>query len=101
IDRAASGALGIRGGIGNGIDSGEGYYFGLDLTNLNSTAAVQITKISVTDLAATGETGVIVSRLNPSRKFTFGKPGAPGVDYELAGGAGTIDVSSFNLYLTG
>ncbi|MBC9798030.1 T9SS type A sorting domain-containing protein [Sinomicrobium weinanense] len=101
IDRASDGALGIRGGIGNGIDSGEGFYFGLDLTNLNSTAAVQITKIAVAHLSDPGETGMIVSRKNPLKRFTFGNPGAPGVDYELSNGAGVIDVSSFNLYVTG
>ncbi|UGU15947.1 T9SS type A sorting domain-containing protein [Sinomicrobium kalidii] len=101
IDRASSGILGVRGGIGNGIDSGEGFYFGLDLTNLKPTAAVQITSISVAHLSATDETGVIVSRLNPLKRFTFGNPGTPGVDYELSGGSGDIDVSSFNLYLSG
>ncbi|TZF83295.1 T9SS type A sorting domain-containing protein [Pedobacter sp. BS3] len=101
IDRAAGGQLGIRGGGGNGIDPGEGFYFGLDLTNLNSTAAIQITKIGVTDLNAANETGMIVSRLNPSKRIIFGNSGIPGIDYALTSGAGIIDVSSFNLYVTG
>ncbi|ACU04851.1 T9SS type A sorting domain-containing protein [Pedobacter heparinus] len=101
IDRASNGALGIRGGISNGIDPNEGFYFGLDLTNLSSTAAIQITKIGVTDLSAINETGMVVSRMNPLKRLVFGNAGFPGVNYQLSGGAGIIDVSAFNLYLTG
>ncbi|GEM_PF-221363 len=101
IDRAATGPLGIRGGVSNGFDPNEGFYFGLDLSNINPTAAIQITKIAVADLNATNETGIIVSRLNPLRKIIFGNAGSPGITHQLTSGAGTIDVSSFNLYVTG
>lgn len=101
IDRANNGAVGVRGGVGNGIDFGEGVYFGLDLTNISANAAIQITKISVSDLNAVNETGMLVSRLNPSKRIIFGKAGSPNITYELASGAGVIDVSSLNLYVTG
>ncbi|ADY53037.1 hypothetical protein Pedsa_2492 [Pseudopedobacter saltans DSM 12145] len=101
IDRASTGPIGIRGGISNGIDPNEGLYFGLDLSNINTTAAIQITKISVADLNATNETGIIVSRLNPSKRIIFGNAESPGITHQLSSGSGTIDVSDFNLYVLG
>ncbi|TZF83182.1 T9SS type A sorting domain-containing protein [Pedobacter sp. BS3] len=93
IDRDGSGLLGIR-GTTNGIDNNEGYYFGFDLSNLGADVAVQITKISVAQLAASGETGIVVSLLDPAQRINFGNS-------TLTGGAGTLDVSSLHLYVAG
>jgi hypothetical protein len=101
IDRATDGALGIRGGLGNGIDVNEGINFGLDLTSLSSTAAMQITKIYVTLAGSTNESGVVASRLNPSKRITFGNSASPGVNYPVTNGVEAIDISSFNVYLQG
>ena len=104
IDRASTGELGIRGINGdvsittsNGIDNNEGYYFGLDLAsngNLGSDVAIQITKISVIQLAEDGETGIIVSLLDPTQRINFGKS-------TFGGSVGTIDVSPLHLYVAG
>ena len=100
IDRDSTGKLGVRGNT-NGIDVNEGLYFGLDLTNLSSTVSVQIKKIHIAFASGSTETGVIVSRVNTSKKIVFGLGTTPGVDYPLTNGTGAVDVSSFNLYLTG
>ena len=101
IDRASDGALGIRGGVGGGIDVNEGFNFGLDLTSLSSSAAIQITKIYVTLAGATNESGVVASRLNPFKRITFGNAASPGVNYPITNGVEAIDISSFNVYLQG
>jgi hypothetical protein len=101
IDRASDGALGIRGGTGNGIDVNEGLNFGLNLTNLSSSAAIQITKIYVTLAGAANESGVVVSRLNPSKRITFGNSATTGVNYPISNSEVAIDISSFNVYLQG
>lgn len=100
VDRDNSGLLGIRGINGDatvnsgGIDMNEGYYFGLDLSNLGTDVAVQITKISVAQLSGTLETGIAVSLLNPTKRINFG----PG---NLTSGTGTIDLSAMQLYAVG
>ena len=47
IDRAGGGALGVLGGLGNGIDTNEGYQFGLNLSNLPENVTIQISKINL------------------------------------------------------
>ena len=101
IDRASDGALGIRGGVGGGIDVNEGFNFGLNLTNISATAGIQITKIYVTLAGSTNESGVIVSRLNPSKRIIFGNSATPGVNFPVTNGPVAIDISSFNVYLQG
>ncbi|WP_113661510.1 T9SS type A sorting domain-containing protein [Pedobacter nanyangensis] len=101
IDRSSSGQLGIRNGTNAGIDPGEGYFFGLNLSNLAVTAGVQITKISVAYLNASNETGIIVNRKNTSKRIVFGNAGAPGINFTLSSGAGDVDVSSLGLYIGG
>ena len=101
IDRSSLGQLGIRGGANAGIDPNEGYFFGLNLSNLLTTAGVQITKISVAYLNASNETGIIVNRANTSKRIVFGNAGAPGINFTLTNGAGDIDVSSLGLYAVG
>jgi hypothetical protein len=101
IDRASDGALGIRSGIGGGIEINEGLHFGLDLTNLSSTASIQITKIYVTMAAGVNERGVVVSRINSSKRIVFGNSGTPGVNFTVSDTETAIDVSSFSLFVSG
>ena len=101
IDRASDGALGIRGGAGNGVDVNEGLYFGLDLTNISSSASLQITKIYVTLAGSVNESAVIVSRLNPSERIIFGNSTTSGVNYPIGNTESAIDVSSLNIFLQG
>lgn len=101
IDRAADGAIGIRGGASNGIDKNEGIRLGLNLAGLGTSASIQITKIYVSNAGDPNEIGVVVSRLNPSKRITFGNSTTPGVNIGLTNGAGAIDISSFNIYLVG
>lgn len=101
IDRAADGALGIRSGLGGGIEINEGLNFGLDLTNLSSTASIQITKIYVTMAGLTNESGVIVSRINPSQRIVFGNSGTSGVNFPVNDAEIPIDVNSLSLFCSG
>lgn len=101
IDRAADGAIGVRSGVSAGIDINEGIRLGLNLTNLGTSASIQITKIYVSLAGDANEIGVAVSRLNPSKRITFGNSATPGVDIGLTNGAGAIDISAFNIYLVG
>jgi hypothetical protein len=101
IDRASDGSLGIRSGLGGGIDNNEGLNFGLDLTSLSSTASIQITKIYVRFAGGTGESGVLVSRLNPSIRIVFGNSTTAGVNFPVTDTETAIDVSSFSLYGSG
>jgi Secretion system C-terminal sorting domain len=101
IDRASDGSLGIRSGLGGGIDNNEGLNFGLDLTSLSSTASIQITKIYVRFAGGTGESGVLVSRLNPSIRIVFGNSTTAGVNFPVTDTETAIDVSSFSLFCSG
>ncbi len=101
IDRASDGALGIRSGLGGGIEINEGLHFGLDLTNLSTIASIQITKIYVTMAAGVNESGVVVSRINPSKRIVFGNSGTPGVNFTVSDTETAIDVSSFSLFGSG
>ena len=101
IDRASDGALGIRSGLGGGIEINEGLNFGLDLTNLSTTASIQITKLYVRFAGGTGESGVLVSRLNPSIRIVFGNSSTAGVNFPVTDTETAIDVSSFSLYGSG
>ena len=99
IDRDSQGGLGVRGGVSNAVDINEGVYFGLDLSQMDAAISVQITKIYINFSGALNENNTIVSRLNPSKRITFGT--ASGVDVLVGNGEVAIDISSFNLYLTG
>ncbi len=101
VDRASDGLLGIRGGIGGGIDLNEGFNFGLDLLTLGSTAGIQITKIGVKFAGAVNERGVIVNRGATSKQIVFGKSGTPGVTHPVTDADTDIDVTSLNLFVTG
>lgn len=101
IDRASDGSLGIRSGLGGGIDNNEGINFGLDLTSLSSTASIQITKIYLRFAGGIGESGVLVSRLNPSKRIIFGNSTTAGVNFPVTDTETAIDVSSFSLFGSG
>ena len=101
IDRASDGALGIRSGLGGGIEINEGINFGLDLTSLSSTASIQITKIYVRFAGGAGESGVLVSRINPSIRIVFGNSATSGVSFPVTDTEAAIDVSSFSLFGSG
>ena len=99
IDRDSQGGLGVRGGVSNAVDVNEGVYFGLDLSQMDAAISVQITKIYINFSGAVNENNTIVSRINPSKRITFGT--AAGVDVLVNNGEVAIDISSFNLFLTG
>ena len=99
IDRDSNGNLGIRGGTAGGIGVNEGLYFGLDLSGFNTSASIQITKVYISFAGATNESGVIVNRINPLKRITFGT--STGVDVTISNNEEAIDISSFNLFLTG
>lgn len=101
IDRATDGALGILGGVGGGIDINEGLNFGLNLSSLSSTAAIQISKVYVLFAGASNESGVVVSRVNPAKRIIFGNSATSGVTYPVTDGETMIDISSFNILING
>lgn len=98
IDRDSQGAIGVRGGDGGGIGVNEGIYFGLDLSEMDASVSIQITKIYVKFSGSENERGVIVSKVNTSKRITFGN--TPGVDVIIDNNENAIDISSFNLYIT-
>lgn len=98
IDRASTGELGIRGSIGNAIDVNEGFYFGLDLSKMNASVSIQITKVYIIFAGLTDEKGVIVSKINPQKRISFGT--ATGVDVIVDNAENAIDISALNIYLT-
>lgn len=100
IDRANDGALGVRGGGGNGINQNEGFNFGLDLTNISATASLQFSKIYISWSGNTNETGVIVNRVNTSKQISFGNKS--GVDVQFnSNSEQAIDITSLNIYIVG
>ena len=99
IDRANNGALGVLGGLGNGIDTNEGYQFGLNLSSLPTNVTVQISKIFI-QMINPQETGVVVSRLNPEKSMSFGVK-TPGIQTNLPNNGGWLDVNSMELKLKG
>lgn len=100
IDRASGGALGVLGGLGNGIDTNEGYQFGLNLSNLPDNVTVQITKINI-GMINLMETGVVVNRMNPEKSLTFGVKGTPGIQAALPNNGNWLDISSLEIKLKG
>lgn len=70
IDRTNDGQLGIRGGGGNGIDPNEGYLLSLDLTGLDPSVTVELTKIAFGFLDAK-EACTIVHRRPGGKMMTY------------------------------
>ena len=100
IDRAANGGMGVLGGIGNGIDTNEGYQYGLDLSELPATVTVKISKINITMLNLT-ETCMVVSRMDQSKKFSFGVKGEKNIMVSLPNNGDWLDLSALNINLKG
>jgi hypothetical protein len=101
IDRASDGALGVRTGLGGGIEINEGLNFGLNLSSITTAASIQITKIYVSMAAGANEKGVVVSRINPSNRIVFGSSATAGVTFPVNDTETAIDVSSLSLYVSG
>jgi hypothetical protein len=99
IDRASNGALGVLGGLGNGIDTNEGFQFGLNLSNLPTNVTVQISKVFI-QMINPKEIGVVVSRLNPEKSISFGVK-TPEIQVNLPNNGGWLDVNSLELKLKG
>ena len=98
INRGSDGLLGVRkinAGSNElyGIDAGEGLVFGFDLSNLNASVGLQVTKITFGTFSGTNETAVIMNRQDPSKFLN--------VSQATNGSNPTIDVTSLNLILTG
>jgi Heparinase II/III-like protein len=97
LDRDSEGRIGILGGDGNGIDKNEGLTLGLDLSNISPTASIKINRIRVANAINSGERGVIVNRINPSKQIIFGLGAPYGISTEVS----YINISQLNVYLTG
>jgi hypothetical protein len=100
IDRAANGGMGVLGGLGNGIDTNEGYQYGLDLSELPATVSVRINKINVTMINPT-ETGMAVNLVDKSKSLTFGVKGEKNISVSLPNNGDWLDLSSLNITLQG
>lgn len=98
IDRDSQGAIGVRSPDGGGMGVNEGIYFGLDLSQMDASVSIQITKIYVKYSGSDNERGVVVSKVNTSKRITFGN--TVGVDVMIDNNENAIDISSFNLYVT-
>jgi hypothetical protein len=92
INRSSDGGIGVTStGASSGIDNGEGINFGLDLTNLPSTLAVEISAVYLSTFGAS-ETCVAVNRQDTSKSTNL-----PG----FTGNAGRKDISSLGISIPG
>ena len=92
IQRSSDGGLGVTSnGASSGIDSGEGINFGLDLTNLPSTLAVEISAVYLSTFGAS-ETCVAINRQDTSKSSNLAG---------FTGNAGRKDISSLGISITG
>lgn len=103
IDRATTGDLGIRFGIGNGIDPGEGYIFGFNLENFSSDITLQVTGVSFTGItASTGEEFTIVNRLDPTKNIKTQANGNNNIaDLEVFIPGGTAKLNALSVFHSG
>ena len=92
IQRASDGGIGVTSnGASSGIDNGEGINFGLDLTNLPSTLAVEISAVYFSTFGA-AETCMAVNRQDTSKSSSL-----PG----FTGNSGRKDISSLGISIPG
>lgn len=92
IQRSSDGGLGVTStGASSGIDNGEGIGFGLDLTNLPSTLAVEISAVYLSTFGAS-ETCVAVNRQDTSKSSNLAG---------FTGNSGRKDISSLGISITG
>ena len=92
INRASDGGIGVTTtGASSGIDNGEGINFGLDLTNLPSTLAVEISAVYFSTFGS-AETCMAVNRQDTSKSSSL-----PG----FSGNSGRKDISSLGISIPG
>lgn len=92
IQRSSDGGLGVTpNGASSGIDSGEGINFGLDLTNLPSTLAVEISAVYLSTFG-TSETCVAVNRQDTSKSSNLAG---------FTGNSGRKDISTLGISIPG
>lgn len=70
IDRSGHGQLGVKGGESTGIDKNEGYFLGMDLSDVATSATIELTKIAFTYMGDS-ESCTIVNRLVPGKMMVF------------------------------
>jgi hypothetical protein len=92
IQRASDGGIGVTpNGASSGIDNGEGINFGLDLTNLPSTLAVEISAVYFSTFGS-AETCMAVNRQDTSKFSSL-----PG----FSGNSGRKDISTLGISIPG
>jgi hypothetical protein len=92
IQRSSDGAIGVTTtGLSSGIDNGEGISFGLDLTNLPSTLAVEISAVYFSTFG-TAETCMAVNRQDTSKSTNLAG---------FTGNAGRKDISTLGISIPG
>ena len=92
IQRASDGGIGVTpAGASSGIDNGEGINFGLDLTNLPSTLAVEISAVYFSTFGS-AETCMVVNRQDTSKSSSL-----PG----FSGNSGRKDISTLGISIPG
>jgi hypothetical protein len=92
IQRASDGGIGVTStGASSGIDNGEGINFGLDLTNLPSTLAVEISAVYFSTFGS-AETCMAVNRQDTSKSSSL-----PG----FSGNSGRKDISTLGISIPG
>jgi hypothetical protein len=92
IQRASDGGIGVTStGASSGIDNGEGINFGLDLTNLPSTLAVEISAVYFSTFGS-AETCMVVNRQDTSKFSSL-----PG----FSGNSGRKDISTLGISIPG
>jgi len=92
IQRASDGGIGVTStGVSSGIDNGEGINFGLDLTNLPSTLAVEISAVYFSTFGS-AETCMAVNRQDTSKFSSL-----PG----FSGNSGRKDISTLGISIPG
>ena len=102
IQRASDGGIGVTStGASSGIENGEGINFGLDLTNLPSTLAVEISAVYFSTFSA-AETCMAVNRQDTSKSSSFpgfgsnsGRKDISTLGISIPGGTVDLDAVSF------
>lgn len=92
IQRSSDGGIGVTSnGASSGIDNGEGINFGLDLTNLPSTLAVEISAVYLSTFGA-AETCTAVNRQDTSKSLSLSG---------FSGNSGRKDISTLGISIPG
>ena len=92
IQRSSDGGIGVTSnGASSGIDNGEGINFGLDLTNLPSTLAVEISAVYLSTFGA-AETCTAVNRQDTSKSLSLSG---------FSGSSGRKDISTLGISIPG